>query len=208
MIHTVKSNNPNFKSVTFHSGFNVILADRSRNDETEYKQTRNGAGKTTLVEIIHFCLGSQVTVNSIFKNENLKGWSFILEIDIGDKVYKIERFTDCPSKIYIDGDTSTLKFECKYDKKAKRYYVTPNSFNKAMLEEFYGIVVTENNQERVPSFRELISYTIRRNVEGYKSAFEFFSRQKASSVQICNAYFLNLSMEYASQFQNLKEKKK
>ena len=208
MIHSIKSNNPNFKSVTFHSGFNVILADRSRNDKTEDKQTRNGAGKTTLVEIIHFCLGSKVTVNSVFKNENLKGWSFILEIDIGDKVYKIERFTDCPSKMYIDGDTSTLEFKCKYDKKAKRYYVAPNSFNKAMLEEFYGIVVTENNQECMPSFRELISYTVRRNVEGYKSAFEFFSRQKASSVQICNAYFLNLSMEYAGQFQNLKEKKK
>lgn len=149
-----------------------------------------------------------MTVNSVFKNENLKGWSFVLELDIGDKTYKIERFTDCPSKIYIDGDTSTLNFECKYDKKAKRYYVSPNAFNKAMLEDFYGIVVTEDNQEHMPSFRELISYTVRRNVEGYKSAFEFFSRQKASSVQICNAFFLNLSMEYAGQFQSLKERKK
>ena len=208
MIHSIKSNNPNFKSVTFHSGFNVVLADRNRNDKSEDKQTRNGAGKTTLVEIIHFCLGSQVTANSVFKNENLKGWSFILEIDISDKIYRIERFTDCPSKIYIDGDTSTLNFECKYDKKAKRYYVAPNAFNKAMLEEFFGVVVTEHNQEHMPSFRELISYTIRRNVEGYKSAFEFFSRQKASSVQICNAFFLNLSMEYAGQFQSLKERKK
>ena len=84
MIHSIKSNNPNFKSVTFHTGFNVVLADRNRNDKSEDKQTRNGAGKTTLVEIIHFCLGSQVTVNSVFKNKNLKGWSFILELDIGD----------------------------------------------------------------------------------------------------------------------------
>ena len=209
MIHSIKSNNPNFKSVTFHSGFNIILADRSHDDKSEDKQTRNGAGKSTLVEIIHFCLGSQVTANSVFRNENLKGWSFILEIDICDKAYKIERFTDCPSKIYIDGsDVSSLKFECKYDKKACRYYVSPNAFNRAMLEEFYGIVATEDNQRYIPSFRELISYTIRRNVDGYRNAFEFFSRQKASSVQICNAYFLNLSIEYAGQFQRLKEKKK
>ncbi len=209
MIRSIKSNNPNFKSVTFHSGFNIILADRSHDDKSEDKQTRNGAGKSTLVEIIHFCLGSKVTANSVFRNENLKGWSFILEIDIGDKVYKIERFTDCPSKIYIDGsDVSALKFECKYDKKACRYYVSPNTFSRAMLEEFYGIVATEDNQRYIPSFRELISYTIRRNVDGYRNAFEFFSRQKASSVQICNAYFLNLSIEYAGQFQRLKEKKK
>lgn len=77
-----------------------------------------------------------------------------------------------------------------------------------MLEEFYDIQVTDSNQQYVPSFRELISYAIRRNVEGYKNAFEFFSRQKASSVQACNAYFLNLSLEYAAKFQSLKEKKK
>lgn len=208
MIHSIKSNNPNFKCVTLHSGFNVILADRNHNDQSENKKTRNGAGKTTLVEIIHFCLGSQVTANSVFKNENLKGWSFILELDIANKIYNIERFTDSPGKIYIDGDVSTLSFDCKYDKKAKRYYVSPNAFNKAMLEDFYGIEASENNEEYLPSFRELISYAVRRNVDGYRSAFEFFSRQKASSVQICNSFFLNLSMEYAGQFQSLKARKK
>ncbi|MBQ3252527.1 MAG: DUF2326 domain-containing protein [Oscillospiraceae bacterium] len=208
MIHSIKSNNSNFKCVTLHSGFNVILADRNHNDQSENKKTRNGAGKTTLVEIIHFCLGSQVTANSVFKNENLKGWSFILELDIANKIYNIERFTDSPGKIYIDGDVSTLSFDCKYDKKAKRYYVSPNAFNKAMLEDFYGIEASENNEEYLPSFRELISYAVRRNVDGYRSAFEFFSRQKASSVQICNSFFLNLSMEYAGQFQSLKERKK
>ena len=77
MIHSIKSNNPNFKSVTFHSGFNVVLADRNRNDKSEDKQTRNGAGKTTLVEIIHFCLGSQVSVNSCLPS-NLTG-SYLLK---------------------------------------------------------------------------------------------------------------------------------
>lgn len=208
MIRSVKSNNSNFKPVVFHSGFNVVLADRNRDNKTEEKRTRNGAGKTTLIEIIHFCLGSQVSKSSVFKNENLKGWSFILEIDIGEKIYYIERFTDCPGKIYIDGEISAFCLDCKYDKTARRYYASPSVFNKAMLKEFYGIEVTDSNQQYVPSFRELISYAIRRNVEGYKSAFEFFSRQKASSIQACNAYFLNLSMEYAAQFQSLKEKKK
>lgn len=208
MIRSIKSNNPNFKPVVFHSGFNIVLADRNRSDITDNKQTRNGAGKTTLVEIIHFCLGSKVATNSVFKNENLKGWSFILELDIGKNIYKIERFTDSPNKMFISGDISKLNFDCKYDKKAKRHYVVPTTFNKMMLENFYGIVATEDNVGYIPSFRELISYTIRKNVEGYKSAFEFFSRQQASSVQICNAYFLNLSLEYAGQFQSIKEKKK
>ncbi len=208
MIHSVKSNNPKFKSVEFHSGFNVVLADRSHDDDADSKRTRNGAGKTTLIEIIHFCLGSQVSSRSVFKNVHLNGWSFIIEIDIGPQLFRIERFTDCPGKIYIDGDISSLSFKCKYDKNKHRYYATPGVFNKAMLYEFFGIEVADDNQQLVPSFRELISYSIRRNVEGYKNAFEFFSRQRAASVQLCNAYFLNLSMDYAAKFQILKEKKK
>ena len=73
MIRSVKSNNQNFKPVVFHSGFNIVLADRNRGSAAEEKRTRNGAGKTTLVEIIHFCLGSQISRNSVFKNESNGG---------------------------------------------------------------------------------------------------------------------------------------
>lgn len=207
MIHYIKSNNPNFKTVELKSGFNIILADR-RDGNTDEKRTRNGAGKSTLIEIIHFCLGSQVNKNSVFKNENLKDWSFILGIDIGECTYTIERFTNNPNKIYISGDIENLEIECKYDKVAHRYYVTPNLFNKTMLNKFYGIETNEENVKYTPSFRELISYAIRKNVDGYKNAFEFFSRQKAYSIQSCNSYFLNMSMEYVAKFQLLKEKKK
>jgi uncharacterized protein YydD (DUF2326 family) len=207
MIHYIKSNNPNFKTVELKSGFNIILADR-RDGNTDEKRTRNGAGKSTLIEIIHFCLGSQVNKNSVFKNENLKDWSFILGIDIGECTYTIERFTNNPNKIYISGDIENLEIECKYDKVAHRYYVTPNLFNKTMSNKFYGIETNEENVKYTPSFRELISYAIRKNVDGYKNAFEFFSRQKAYSIQSCNSYFLNMSMEYVAKFQLLKEKKK
>ena len=208
MIRYIKSNNPNFKTVELKSGFNIILADRRLDGNTDEKRTRNGAGKSTLIEIIHFCLGSQVNKNSVFKNENLKDWSFILGIDIGECTYMIERFTNNSNKIYISGDVEKLGIECKYDKVAHRYYVTPNLFNKIMLNKFYGIETNEENAKYTPSFRELISYAIRKNVDGYKNAFEFFSRQKAYSIQSCNSYFLNMSMEYVAKFQLLKEKKK
>lgn len=78
MIRSVRSNHPDFKTVEFHSGFNVVLADRNVENTSERKHTRNGAGKSTLIEIIHFCLGAQVTKNSVFKSEHLNGWSFTL----------------------------------------------------------------------------------------------------------------------------------
>lgn len=210
MIYSLRSNNPNFKSVDFKSGFNVILATRNHDNENanEDKETRNGAGKTTLVEIIHFCLGSKVSANSVFKNESLKGWSFILELDVGKNIYKIERFTDNPNKIFISPYSDSSCFNCKYDKKERKYYTTPIQLNKVMLYEFFGIHFSDDSYGSAPSFRELISYIIRRNVEGYRDAFEFFPKQKASSVQLCNSFFLNLSMNYAWQFQQIKDRKK
>ena len=99
MIHSIKSNNSNFKEIHFSNGMNVILADRLQNESSE-KQTRNGAGKTTIIEVIHFCLGASVSKNSVFKNEHLTGWSFILTIDIDNTEITLERFTDNPNKIY------------------------------------------------------------------------------------------------------------
>ena len=145
--------------------------------------------------------------DSVFNNDNLKGWSFILEIDINNKLYSIERFVDSPNKIYIDGELSILNFDFKFDRANKRSYIPLKDFNKLMLINFYGID-TNDNTENLPTFRELISYAVRRNVEGYNNAFEFFSKQKAYNRQVCNAYFLNLSMEYAAQFESLKVKEK
>jgi uncharacterized protein YydD (DUF2326 family) len=206
MIYSIKSNNPKFKSVTFHSGYNVVLADRSNAVINEKKQTRNGAGKTTLVEIIHFCLGSTVPKTSIFKNDHLKGWSFILTLDIDGKPYSIERYTDFPNKMYISGELEALDFDYKYDDKVHQYYVSTTIFNKSMLNMVYGITATKEKTN--PTFRELISYSVRRNIEGYRNAFEFYSRQNAYSIQVCNAYFLDLNIEYASEFQSIKDKKK
>lgn len=208
MIHSIKSNNSNFKTVKFHAGFNVILADRKITDVDDKKNSRNGAGKTTLVEIIHFCLGSNVLKDSIFKNKHLAGWSFSLEIDIGKNIYTIERFIDKPNKIYIDGKLNELHFELKFDKELGRYYVNKTNFNQYMLGEIYGIFFTNNSTVNYPTFRELISYTVRKGIEAYLNPFQYFSRQNSEKKQICNVFLLNLNLEYATQFQNLNNKTK
>ena len=55
MIHSVTADRPSFKTVELKPGFNVILAERTK--ESTKKDSRNGLGKSTLIEIIHFCLG-------------------------------------------------------------------------------------------------------------------------------------------------------
>ena len=115
---------------------------------------------------------------------------------------------DDSGKIFISGKLERFSREYKYDKKHKRFYFNLNTFKEEMLEQVYGFVTSANDNSHVPTFRELISYVIRRNAEGYKNAFEFFAKQPPSSKQLCNAYFLNLNKDYAWQFQELKTRKK
>ena len=49
MILSVRSNMPSFKAVEFTPGFNVILADRTK--ESTRGDSRNGLGKTTLLRL-------------------------------------------------------------------------------------------------------------------------------------------------------------
>lgn len=208
MICAVRSNHPSFKTVIFHEGYNIIVADRVVDGQDSSRKTRNGAGKSTLIEIIHFCLGAQVNRNSIFKNESLVGWSFILDIEILGEKFTLERHTDFPSKIYIvEGNIELLELDCKYDKKIHSYYVNPATLNTKFLELFYGLK-QDKTDNYIPSFRELISYNIRRGIGGYSNPFEFFSKQTTYSKQVCNAYFLELNIAYASKFQEIKEKQK
>jgi len=209
MIRSIKSNNEKFKTVVFNEGYNVILADRKKsNGQDDRKKTRNGAGKTTLIEIIHFCLGAQVSKNSIFKSTYLKGWIFTLNIEINNQSYDLIRGTDTSNKIYIHGDLNNLDWDFKYDKKNSDYYVSAANLNKELLGDIFGLEKDSIETKYIPSFRELISYSIRRTTDGYRDAFEYFPKQKSYSRQACNTYFLGLNMDYASMFQELKDKSK
>jgi uncharacterized protein YydD (DUF2326 family) len=208
MIKEIRSNNPNFRTIKFISGFNIILADREKaKKKDDSKDTRNGAGKSTLIEIIHFCLGASTGKNSPFKVGELKDWSFSVVMDLLGKDYVFTRFIENSGKIYIDGDADLLGLEIQYDKKQHLYYAGINKFNECMLSVMYNLE-KDDKRKYTPSFRELISYNIRRGLDGYRSAFEFFSKQKVYSIQGCNAYFLGLNLDYASQFQEIKDKVK
>jgi uncharacterized protein YydD (DUF2326 family) len=207
MINSIRSNQPTFKCVEFHDGFNIILADRQhRALEDDHKKTRNGAGKSTLVEIIHFCLGARVDKNSIFKAKELEGWSFFLNFSIGGFDFEIERSVDTPNRIILHHLSPRLNWDTKTDKDSGSRYVSPFIYNDELQTLYFGL--SKDEGDHMPSYRELISYYARRNIDGYRDAFEFWKSQPAHSRQACNAYFLDLNIEFASRFQKLKEEAK
>jgi uncharacterized protein YydD (DUF2326 family) len=206
MLKSIRSNRPSFKRVDFSAGYSIILADRqSLTYGADQKKTRNGAGKSALVEIIHFCLGARVGKGSILNSKELEGWSFTLEFSIGGFDFEIERGVDDPNKIIIHQLSPELDWDAKMDKGQLRY-VAASTYNEELQALFFG--PSKSDAVYMPSFHEIISYCIRRNVDGYQDAFEFSKNQPMYSRQACNAYFLDLNMEFVSRIQKLKEEEK
>ena len=79
MIHRLYSSLPKFKTLEFHTGFNVLLAEKTPGARKD--QTRNAAGKSTTLEIIHYLLGADLEKESIFLNPAISGESFGITFD-------------------------------------------------------------------------------------------------------------------------------
>jgi uncharacterized protein YydD (DUF2326 family) len=56
VIHRVYSDLKSFKTLEFHNGLNIVLAEKT--PQAGDKQTRNRAGKSSIIEIIHFLLAA------------------------------------------------------------------------------------------------------------------------------------------------------
>lgn len=205
MITAVRSNKASFKAVSFVPGFNVVLADRTK-DSTK-KDTRNGLGKSTLIEIMQFCLGSDAAKSGLIK-EPLTGWSFSLDLRIGDSPFSFTRHVDSPKKVIIYGDISKWPIKPQRNKKTGAKEMSIRDFNEALGYLMFGLLLDEDVIRYKPAFRGLISYFARRGRDAYSTPFEYYRRQPEVEKQVLNAFLLGLEWRYASEWQDLKDKDK
>jgi len=204
MIYSVMSDNQAFKRIDFQKGFNVILAERTK-DSTK-KDSRNGLGKSTLIEIIHFCLGANK--GETLGKKELDGWNFTLDLDIGSKRFHITRNTKDTNKIIVKGDYSDWPIKPDLDEKTGRAIITARNWNKLLGMLLFGLQGEYDEFKYVPTFRSLISYFMRRDGQrgAFLSPFQQYKSQKEWDIQVNNAFMLGLGWEYASKWQVLKDR--
>ncbi len=204
MIHSVKCDKPSFKTIEFKPGFNVILAERTK--ESTKRDSRNGLGKSTLIEIIHFCLGSNK--GETLKKPNLDDWTFTLELDLGNKRYSISRNTLHTNKILIEGDCSDWTIKPTTDEKTQKQVISQRDWNKALGILMLKLQPIYDDLKYIPTFRSLISYFIRRNGQSgaFLNPFQQYKHQSEWDKQVNNAFLLGLGWEYASKWQILKDR--
>lgn len=82
------SDDPRFKRLEFHSGFNLILADKT--EDSGATDSRNGAGKTSIIRLLRYLLGGKATpwINNL--KEYTEG-EFYAKFITGNKPIEVKR---------------------------------------------------------------------------------------------------------------------
>ncbi|WP_018908085.1 ABC-three component system protein [Salinispora arenicola] len=79
MLRQLSASDPRFKTIDFHDGLNVLVADTtSTSRDTD---SRNSAGKSSMIELLHFLLGGGGDKNSLPAHRQLRDTTFGLRLD-------------------------------------------------------------------------------------------------------------------------------
>lgn len=225
MIRALRANKPSFREIRFEAGFNVVLADRTK--ESTRHDTRNGLGKSTLVEILHFCLGSQPRRQKGLLSPDLKGWEFTLDLIIDGQPVAVSRSVDEPAVVRVVADTSEWPLpeskaapallSVKTDLAVGEWvtvlgslmYGLPSGGRRELYPSAARLAEPPHAKDGpAPSFRSLISYAMRRGREGFLNPFEHHRKQAEWDKQIHSAFLLGLAWEDARDWARLKERAK
>ncbi|MFZ3077177.1 MAG: DUF2326 domain-containing protein [Candidatus Aenigmatarchaeota archaeon] len=201
MIYSIKCDKPSFKTIEFKPGFNVILAERTK--EATRKDSRNGLGKSTLIEIIHFCLGGNK--GETLNKPQLDDWTFTLDVDLAGKRYSVTRNTSNTNRIRIRGDCSNWPIKPDMHNTEEKI-LSVRDWNMVLGKLMFELQTYE--LKYAPTFRSLISYFIRYSGQSgaFLSPFQQNKSQKEWDKQVNNAFLLGIGWQHASKLQILKDR--
>ncbi|WP_295430111.1 ABC-three component system protein [uncultured Thiodictyon sp.] len=197
MIRRVFSSLPGFKELEFHGGLNVLVAQKEAGATD--KQTRNRAGKTSLIEIIHFLTGADAGTDSLFRSAALANESFGIVMDVGGEPVTAERSGKDRSKLRVDG-AGFLSGKARLS----------NAEWTALLgEKMFGLHEIPDREGRIPTFRSLFSYFVRRQHSGaFTTPEKQATMQQACDYQLALLYLLGLDWTIAREWQKVREREK
>lgn len=209
MIWSVTSTLPTFKSLAFHQGLNVLLADVT--PASTDKQTRNSVGKTSLVEVIHFLLGSNADKTSTFKKPGIVEHSFTGVFTVNGRHLRVTRSCGEDRNVGVSDVTMMGLDEVAFDGSSR--VITLDQWRRELGQGWFA--PRSNGDDGwfegsfAPTFRSMIGYFIRRRKSGGFHVIEKHnSDQQPWDWQVNLSYLLGLGWEVSREFQELRSRKK
>lgn len=207
MIHEVFSTLPTFKAISFKSGLNILLADKSR-DATDL-QTRNRAGKSSFVEIVHFLMGANATPQSIFRQPPLSDEMFGINFDLAGEQCVVTRSGRRPSRIRIDqASTEGWPVQPSVDKKSGDLGISNDNWKQVLGALMFDLPDPESQPMKFgPTFRMLFSYFVRRqSANAFADPFKQFGMQFLWDQQVAVSFLLGLDWTIPQEWQTVRQR--
>ncbi|MBF0346526.1 MAG: DUF2326 domain-containing protein [Magnetococcales bacterium] len=205
MIRHVESDLASFKPLTFTTGLNILLADKS--EGANDRQSRNGAGKTSFIELVHFLFGADARKENIFRSEAMAPWTFKVAVDIAGETVSVSRKGGKPGRIFVNGAVEMWPIRPQFDRRDGQFDLSNEDWKVNLGHFWFGLPISVGNEtERFrPSFRSLFSYFVRRqNSGGFQQPKQHATKQQIWDQQVSICYLLGLDWSIPSRFQELK----
>ena len=216
MIGEVGSNLSSFKTLHFHDGLNVLLADKS--EGAGDRQSRNGAGKTSFVELVHFLFGADAPPTSIFRSEALCRYEFYARFSFGMVELRTSRCGSTPSMVKLEGDLhgldDILDSSARGQSGATQTLIPLGPRERSVKnmdwrdflgQNWFGLPPKEDTERFTPSFRSLFSVVARRQQSGaFLRPEQHSERQQLWDQQVATSYLLGLDATIPTRFQELR----
>lgn len=197
MLRSLSADDPRFKTLTFHSGLNILVADTTgASAETD---SRNSAGKSSMIELLHFLLGGSADKNSLPAHPRLRQTTFRLQLDWPGlpEGLTVERTGANPGTVRLQ----PLPAGAASDR-------LDLGDGRVSLAEWQALI--ERDLFRLPaappglSGRSLFSFLIRRvSSHAFNEATRSFARQSNADAATSLAYLLGLDWRLADRYREL-----
>jgi len=208
MILSITSDLPTFKTLNFHGGLNILLADKSPNSSDGH--TRNSAGKSSFVEIVQFLMGANAPkASSLLRHPELEPFTFTGRFVIGGREITASRSGQEASRILISAqDAEKIGLETKMTKDGTVF--ASNDAWKAVLGQHMFAMPSETWQRKHgPSFRNVFPYFARRaGSGGYERPEKTWSNEGRADYQVNLSYLLGLDWTIPADLENIREREK
>lgn len=203
MILRVWSDLDSFREVSFQTGMNIVLADRT--DDSEETESTNGLGKTTLLRIIHFCLGSDLQRDKVLNHPKLKGVTFGLDLLYEGATVSASRNTSSANSVTVsprllDGLSITAD-----QTTATNATISLDDWKDVLTRRFVPGATKDGN---TPSFREIAYYLIRVGKPAFTDPTVAFDGQSGASKRLTTSYLLGLNWAAQRKLQDLLDARK
>jgi len=202
ILRRVSASFPEFRTVEFGDGFNVVIADRTQ--ESADTDSRNGLGKSSLVEIVNFCLGSNLGKGQSLHRlrDSGKEWTFNLQMQVGGHELEVLRALDHPSEVELKGEA--LPGIDGRRGLGGSLHVRVAEWKRYLGIASFGIDETGLGPHS-PTFRSLFGFFARSGRGAFVDPFHVVPQQKTWTVQVNNAFLLGLNWRLAARWQALKD---